>query len=393
MQLYQDEKAFLTYFLPLFAVKLINITAENIILQAVAVVCFFTFLLYFGRRSYPNRLYQLYMVLGLYSAMLVFTCGKQGVLFSVIAVILMRGIDFNRIVYKRCLQVGVIFLLLSCYLEKDTGNVVLRYMNGDWVEMFKRSNILFISFIAVMFLYLLHVREFLKWKIVLPLIGCSYLMSIYTGSRTGMVVVVLFFILAFVLQLDVVKNRYIAKKLCILSPLLCLAMVYIATVNYGSNDIITTFDMLTQGRIYQSSIFLNQYGISIFGQHIVENFGRDIAGDFACLDSAYMDMLICEGAIFAIFWIIVTMKVIRFMWERNRMVEVAMLVAYAVYGMTETFLINCFLNISMFFYAEYLYSLPLNYSTNYMNSDYHNTGGGILPLPIRSINNIGGVAA
>lgn len=354
MQLYQKEKTFLYYFLPLFATKLLNITADNIILQLVAVCCFLVFLTYFVRIRVPSNIFQIYIVLGLYSTMLVFTCGKQGALFSVLTVILMRGIDLSRIVYKKCLGVGVIFVLLSCYLEKEGGGVMLRYINGEWTEIVKRSNILFISYLAVMFLYILQKKDFLKWKVIIPFIICSYIMSIYTGSRTGMVIVVLFFLVAFALQFNLFR-RTIVKYLCIATPLICLGLSYFVASNYGKYEYLDILDMMTQGRVAQGYMFLNRYGLSIIGQHIEENFGSD-GGDFACLDSAYMDMLICEGVIFTIFWIVVSMKVIKYMWDQNRMIEVAILVTYAVYGMTETFLINCFLNISIFFYGEFLYA-------------------------------------
>lgn len=355
MQLYKKEKTFLAYFLPLMSVKLLNITAENIILQAVAVACFFVFIAYFLKVQIPKKIYSLYAILGLYSLLLLFTCGKQGVFFSVLMIILMRDIDLNRNVYKYCFCVGVIFVLLSCILERNTGDYTLRYINGEWREMFKRSNILFISFLAVMYLYLLQRNDKMKWTIALPLIIISYVMSIYTGSRTGVAVVALFFFLVFSLQIDFIKNSKLVKSLCCISPIICMGLIFSATSFYGKSDIVDVLDIITQGRIYQSSVFLDKYGISIFGQHIIENFDSS-AGEFACLDSAYMDMLICEGLIFSVFWIIVTMKVINFMWNQNRFLEVAILVSYAVYGITETFLINCFLNISIFFYGEYMYN-------------------------------------
>lgn len=361
MQLHKSEQIFLLYYLPLFAVKLLNFTSDSIILQSVAVVCFLVFLLYFGRNAYPKGLFRLYTILGLYSALLFFTCGKQGILFSVIAVILMRGLNFNRIIYKKCIQFGIVVLLIACYMVRNTGDVTLRYLNGEWVEIVKRSNILFISYLAVLFLYILYVKNFHRWKILIPLIICSYVMSVYSGSRTGMVVVSLFFLMASVLNREYFKKQRVIKQLCIYSPLICMCFILILTLFYEDNDIVNILDLVLQGRIYQNFTFLNKYGISIIGQHIEENFGGS-GGEFACLDSAYMDMLICEGLVFSVFWIVVTMKVIKFMWERNRMTEVAMLVTYAAYGITETFLINCFLNVSIFFYGEYLYSLPISRS-------------------------------
>ena len=364
MKLNNKEIGFLWYFLPLFVTKLLNITADNIILKLVAVVCFIIFLFQFVRRSTPIRLFQIYLLLGLYSTLLIFASGKQGVFFSVVTLIAMRGISLERAVYKFCFYIGVIFLLWSCYLERE-GVEALRNINGEWVYMVKRSNILFISFLAVLNIYLLLHKKKMNLKTFTVAIFFSYILAMYSGSRTGVIIVILLFLQIFLFKFKIIKNNKIIKYLCVLSPFICCLISYACAYYYGKNELLYFLDDNLQGRIYQGANFLTKYGVSVFGQHIEENFD---SSNFACLDSAYLDMLISLGFIFTLFWIVITSKVIYFMYNKNRMLEVAMLTSYAIYGITETFLINCFLNISIFFYGEYLYSKydKNNYKVNHI---------------------------
>ena len=96
---------------------------------------------------------------------------------------------------------------------------------------------------------------------------------------------------------------------------------------------------------------MNTYSIKLFGRHIFEDFSPD---NYWCLDCAYLDMLLCYGAIFSLIWIVLTKNVLKWLYRENRYIEVATVVAYSVYGISETFLPNGFLNVSIFLYAEYI---------------------------------------
>ena len=51
------------------------------------------------------------------------------------------------------------------------------------------------------------------------------------------------------------------------------------------------------------------------------------------------------------------------------MVEVSIVVVYAFYGGSETLLPNCFMNISLFLYGEYIYSHRIR-SVNYLSPNH-----------------------
>ncbi len=359
MPLAKSEKNFLLFFLPLFATKLLNITSDNIILKAVAVFCFGMFAVNFYRQKISVPLLNIFVCLMACSALLLVTSGKQGILFSVVTVIAMRGTNLTLPVLKKIFTVGVVFLLISCYLERN-GELYLRYVNGEWVYIMKRSNILFVSYFAVLNIYLLLKSGKLIWVDYALIAATSVAMCWYSGSRTGYVIVFVLFLQIFLLKNDLIRSNRFVRMGVVSVPLLCMLFSYLAVVFYGKFDWVVIFDMMTQGRIIQGVLFLSRYGLSVIGQHVEEDFSAD---NYACLDSAYMDMLIVEGVVFSAFWIFATMKTIQYMYDRKRMLEVAILSSYSFFGITETFLINCFLNISILFYAECFYS-KFSYHSN-----------------------------
>ncbi len=359
MPLAKSEKNFLLFFLPLFATKLLNITSDNIILKAVAVFCFGMFAVNFYRQKVSVPLLNIYLCLLAFSSMLFFTSGKQGILFSVVTVIAMRGISLSYPVLKKMFVVGLVFVLVSCYIERN-GELYLRYVNGEWVYIMKRSNILFVAYFAVLNIYLLLKSGKLSWKDYVVVSLASVAMCWYSGSRTGYVVIFILLLQILLFRFNFPRHNSLVRLALISAPLLCMLFSYLAVIFYGKLDLVYDFDRLTQGRILQGAYFLRLYGIPVLGQHIEEDYSPD---NYACLDSAYMDMLICGGLLFSAFWVYATITTIKYMYDRNRMLEVAILSSYSVFGITETFLINCFLNISILFYAECFYS-KFSYHSN-----------------------------
>ena len=351
MKISTRELAFLVYFLPLFALKMLDITADNNLLKITAGCCFILFAMYMFYMKFNNRLLKLFLLLLIYTVILIFTCGKQGAFFSVVMLLAMKDINMDNKNYKICFWVGVVFFIVACYLNKD-GAVAVRFMNGEWVNMNKRSNILYVAFTALVSLYLLIYRDKLNNMRILGVAIVNYLIYMYVGSRTGVVSIFFLVILVLLFRNQYFRRLKIIKYGCIFAPLVCMVFSIFAGLKYDEYSFLKILDMMLQGRIAQNNAYLDRYDIKLFGQHIYEGAEN---GDFWNLDCAYLDMLICEGLIFAVLWIVVSTALIKYMYNNNRMVEVAILVMYAIYGISETFLLNCFLNMSLFLYGEYLY--------------------------------------
>lgn len=359
MKISTKELAFLVYFLPLFALKMLDITADNNLLKITAGGCFMSFAMYTFYMKFDGRLLKLFFLLLIYTVVLIFTCGKQGAFFSVVMLLAMKDINMDHKNYKICFWVGIVFFIVACYLNKN-GTETVRFMNGEWVDMNKRSNILYVAFTALVSLYLLMYRNRLNNKRILGIAIVNYLIYLYVGSRTGIISIMFLVILILLFRNQWFKNLKIIKYGCVLSPLICMVFSIVTGLKYEEYSFLKILDMMLQGRIVQNNAYLERYDIKLLGQHIYEGAEN---GDFWNLDCAYLDMLICEGLIFAILWIVVSIALIKYMYDNNRMVEVAILVMYAIYGISETFLLNCFLNMSLFLYGEYLY-IQLNRTPN-----------------------------
>lgn len=351
MHLTKAEWAFCIYFLPLFALKLLDITSENWLLKGVGVLCVLGFFMCTLNMKYNAKLFRNFLLLLLYALILVFTTRKQGIFFSVVMLIGLNGIYAERRIYRICLFLGIFFLLVACWMNFK-GSEVTRFVNGEWVAMIKRSNLLFVSFTAVLCLYLYIYKEQLTKKRLFFLALPCYLMYVYVGSRTGLLAVLFLLILIVFLRNQAIHDCLVIKYLCVLFPLVCLLFCIYSGLLYNDSPFLNLLDMMLQGRINQNSAYLERYDITLFGQPIYES--TDV-NDYWVLDCAYMDMLLCSGLLFTILWILLNMCTIHFFYKRNQMVEVAVLMMYALYGITETFLPNCFLNMSFFLFAQYLY--------------------------------------
>lgn len=352
MQLSRRDIFFFLYFLPLFAVKFLNITSDNIILVFLGVFSCLIISTWLACQKYSYSQFRLFAPLLLFSAVLVLTSGKQAFFFSVLMLMAMRNVSLDEKIFRVCYKVAIPCFIVTLIITRN-GFETERYINGEWVTIVKRGNILFVNFTSLAVLYLLKNRNKIQGKHVIKVLITSIFMSYWSGSRTGFISMLVLFFLLWVFKKKSLINSRIIKYLCVFSPLYCMLICIYSVVMYESDPLLLIVDMLLQGRIHQNIMFYDRYGISLLGNRIFE--GVDTNGDFWNLDCAYMDFIICEGLLFAIMWVLVTIMVIKYYYSKGKMLEVAILVMYSFYGISETFLPNCFLNVSLFLYGEYIY--------------------------------------
>lgn len=348
--LLNKEMIFLLYFSPLFFIKMLNYTSESITLQVMGAVCLFFALFSMIKDGIIRLPYQLFLLL--FSFLLVITTGKQAVLFSVIAILMSKEIRLERKVLKVLFALGLVAFAFLVWLSRATGGEGMRFNGEEWVEMTKRSNIIFVSYSALLSIYLVLHKTKLTFKKLALMAVISYFVYLFVGSRTGGACIVVLMIALVMLDKTKIYRFPLVRRLCICTPIICLCFSLATTLLYGKDGISTTLDYLLQGRVEQQANYMQTYGVSLFGQHIAQN--SDWRNDFHNLDCAYMAMLIREGLIFTVLWLYATCSTIKYMYERKRFVEVAILIMVSVYGISETFLINCFLNPSLLLYGEWM---------------------------------------
>lgn len=341
---------FLLYFLPLFFLKLLTFDASSNLFKIIAVTCFGAFALQvlLGKK-YNKEEIKTWLFLGGFLSILVFTCGKEGALFSAIAIISMRKthIERNRSIL---FWVGILGVLLCFYLTSDTREAI-RYVNGEWVSMTKRSNIAYISFFAVANLYLMAYKKY-SFKVIGVICLLSYCAYKYTGCRTGMICSAVLLLLLFLYRYKWFQKSKVVKFFACATPIVCYMGSVIMVLLYNSgNTVAILANYMLQGRLKWGSAFMSTYTPKLLGQKLAEDFSLS---NFMVLDCAYLDMYLCYGILFSILWIVSTTYVIRWLYRKNDFVGVSIIIAYSVFGMAETFLPNCFLNPSLLLYGECL---------------------------------------
>ncbi|MFM2482028.1 hypothetical protein [Celerinatantimonas sp. YJH-8] len=357
MKLYREDLKFLIYFLPLFILKIMNITADSKILMVMGVISVIVFCDNISNKKYSRNYFYIFSVLLFYSLVLVITNGKYAVFFSIMTLVAMKDLIEIKNVYKICFYIGSLFLIIAL-LRSGSGQETTRYIDGEWQSILKRNNILYVAYTAIICLYILFKRDGLKIRNIFALIILSYLAYKYIGSRTGFVSLLFFLIFILLFKIKAIKNILIIKYSCILSPLILMLVSLFTGLYYEKYRLLFFVDALFQGRIAQNNAYLNRYDIKLLGQHIYENMS---SSNYWVLDSAYIDMLIQVGVISSILWIIFNIIVIKYMYDKNRMVEVGILLMYTVYGFNETFLPNCFLNMSFFIFGEFIHEKTMSY--------------------------------
>lgn len=345
------ELGFLLFFLPIFFFKMINKVASDRILVFVSLICLFVFAFFLLYKKIPQKSLFCIVVLAVYTFVLVMTSGKQGAFLSVVTIIALNNINNKKNIYKICFVVGIVALIVFMYTER-VGYETIRYMNGEWITMVKRSNILYIAFMAVVSLFLLQRRK-LKWIEIAVISLLGYVMYLYTGSRTGLLSFAVFVFMSTLTKIKFVYRLKLFKWACIMSPAICFIFSVITSYFYGKVPILNILDAYMQGRLTQGQKYINTYNLKLLGQRIFESTDPS---NFWNLDCAYLDMLICYGVGFAFLWIVSSILVTKWLYASERYAEMALMVTYAIYGISETFLPNCFLNVSLFLYAEWIYT-------------------------------------
>lgn len=349
------EFRFLVFFLPLFILKLLDITSESKILMATSIICFASIVFGFIREKIETKKLSYLLLLALYTGVLVIVAGKQGAFFSAVMILALYGIESKQRLYRILFYVGSAVVILAYCMAYHTGGETIRFIDGEWTSMFKRSNLLAVSYMAVFTLWLLlHSYKKITIKQFVAMGLLCYGVFIYTGSRTGGMIILLLIIEIFLFQFKRFQRNKIVKYLCIGSPAIAMFASYMLAFLYGKNILINYVDNMMQGRLRQGNMYLEKYDLLLFGQKIFESSSST---DFWNLDCAYLDMLICYGVIFAVLWVVVSCFVIKYLYDRKRYIEVSIIVAYSIYGISETFLPNCFLNTSLFLYAEWFYAV------------------------------------
>ena len=108
--IFSNETLFLIYFLPIYFLKLLNITAENVLLQVVSVLAIcFAFVL-FTRHRYTFRELITWIILFAIFVLITLCSHKEGALLSLITIFSFKNLNQTKL-YSKIFPTMKLYLL------------------------------------------------------------------------------------------------------------------------------------------------------------------------------------------------------------------------------------------------------------------------------------------
>jgi hypothetical protein len=291
------------------------------------------------------------LTLGIMSILIYKSTDKAGGFLSIIALIGLKGVDLKKLLkLSFFIRIGAFLLLLfltSFDIIQNTsitqyrgGRTITRYFMG-----FSHPNQFHLSFIIILLLIIFIYFEKLGIIPICIFAALNVLAYFTSYSRTSA------FIGFLALGLLVwFKSDHFPK----LKQIICIGIIpfgflisIIPPLLYDKITYIRTIDRLLQWRITFSKHYLDSYPLSLFG--------NNVNSDPVVLDSGYVELIINYGLIFTILYLASYMIIIYRYTKKKRYNELLFIVCLSLYGITEAFIPNLFINLSMLFIGEILF--------------------------------------
>ena len=346
----RNELIFLVYFLPIFFVKSFGMIRGDLLLDTVGVICVVSFfLLSIGTKyRYPEMAW--FGTVLMLCCVIIVSGGRTAPLLGTVMLMALAKVGPKERIYRICLWSGIFVWLYCLYNASD---VMIDWQHILWREgKHNGHNVLHINYLALCALYVLLHADRMDGKRIGMLAVLNAAVFLRTDSRGGLLAGSIMWLVMYLLTKEAISKNKIVRFLCIYTPFLCLASSFLLSFFYRKSEFLRWLNFLLNGRLALGLTYIKRYPITLFGQY-TENRGY-VGGEYMFLDNSYIDMPFTEGIVFTILWIVVTTAAIRYLCNTGRMVKAALMVGYCIYGMNESILINCFTNISIFCYSDYL---------------------------------------
>ena len=337
------------YILPLLVIKGAGLIATSAVYKTVFLVtfgiCIIIFLL--TKERIEVKAFRLVAagVLGISSLL----AGSYSMLLlSGVILCVDTELDFKQF-YRRAgiawwcgMVIGLVLLILG--IRKDSainfsrqafGVVLKRHAFG-----YAHANDFAATLVIGLILVAMALGERLDWKKIAILAIIEMLSFAFTGSITSLGVFALF---SFLQILVIRKNTEVCRLLAIGCAILPVAILTLVFAYHPDRVFWRWLNILLTGRLFLAQKLRFLYGIPVIGQKLDADVGMQ--------DIAYMDMLYSFGIIPCLL-ILGLYGIALHQWNKQkRLPEIIVCLCFLVYGMTEQFFRNCFMNITLILIA------------------------------------------
>lgn len=287
-----------------------------------------------------------------------FIVGKETtILFTAIAIATLKDIDIKKILkimfFTRV--IAFIIVIISSLLGIIPNNTIEFYRESiGFVKRmtfgYSHPNLTQASFVLIAVLYVYNYYEKIDLKRVVVLELLNYLIYYFTVSRSGFFILSIFLVYVYLMKRIKRVNKN-SKRLLNATLFFSILFSFIVASLYGKNTIVNKMDTILTGRITYMSETIKNYQIPFFSTNKYNNI---------LFDNGYFD-LIYNGGLLAFAWYMYNqVKTNKILAKNNLEKEIMVTLFLLIYCITESYYASIIMNISLVFFAYYLFSSPIN---------------------------------
>lgn len=350
MKMNYEYLAACVFFVPMFIIKGLGMGGTDKLAVIITFISLLCSIIPIVTSKYSRNEIIIWSVILAFLLVNMILSGKYIVFMSAYALFLLSHINCKRFI-KFLFPISILILIILIILNIDQGSLQIRYISGEWQNITKRSNGIFVAFYTAVNLYILQFGRKIKKLHILVIFVLTLLLFFYTGSRTGCVCSIILCIMLFFARNKRLLSNMLVRKIIVFLPIL-FPLVSIGTnYMYGKITFLFYLNSMLQNRLYYGKFFLDHYGFSLLGQKIVVSYNE---ATYQVMDNTYLNLFINYGIIVGILWMIINIRTLKLLLKDEQYNCVCIIVGYMFYAISESFVIVLFVNMSVFLYCSYI---------------------------------------
>lgn len=285
-----------------------------------------------------------------------FNTGDYFIMISFMVICALRNIKVERLIYIGLFLSSIsilytILVVLFRYGAYDSLDYILDDRFGIRLSLnYPHPNAFPYRFFIFLCLYSL-VRKRILFLELLLWGSISYIIYIYSGSRTGFLASILLLIIIYILSHYHVMKHFLIRITIIYSYAIASFFSIFTALLFNDYDVLSVVNSLSSGRVSDSYRLFQEMGISFFPRNISEHL-RELNSP---MDNFYNYTLASSGVIFIVVFNVLTIKLLKLMYSFQLSKEIIVLCMVGIYGMLEKGMLDISLNIFLVYYIFLIY--------------------------------------
>lgn len=309
--------------------------------------------IFFTNKYQPKKLVFLAILIVIFSYNFYITKDSR-ILALIITIIAIRDLDLKNVLKvtffeKLILTVSVAFL--SIIMNVNGGRIVLGFSHG---------NLLMLTFVDLILLYLCIYWEKINMYKLVILLFVILLCFVITGSRTGLITSLLIWLLTIgfkCFQIKKVLNilgKFLPIVLMFLSLYLPLSVRYGLFIGNGVKyrEVVDAMDRMLSHRFTLTNLILEHTDIGLISSST--NYKELNVYQYLVVDSGYVQLLLVFGIVGSLIFIILHFAMVQELVRREQYIYIIAVIAMALYAFTENSWCSLKYNFTLFFFVQLL---------------------------------------